>query len=74
MDQQWPAVGSGALNTTVLAKVLLKEVSIAAITPTIVRLQVKLQGENTALPINRKLGLLSMALFILFMGFSRQEY
>ena len=28
MGQQWPAVGSGALNTTVGAQVLLKEVTI----------------------------------------------
>ena len=53
---------------------LLKEVAIIFITSTIVWPQVKLQGENTAPPINRKLGLLSMALFVLFMGFSRQEY
>ena len=52
MGPQWPAVGSGALNTTVHAKVLLKEV---AITPTIVWPQAQLQGGNTAPPINRKL-------------------
>ena len=49
---QWPAVGLGALNTTVLAQVLLKEF---AITPTIVWPQARLQGGNTAPPINRKL-------------------
>ena len=44
----------GALNTTVLAKVLLKEVTITTIIPTIVWPQAK-QGGNTVLPINRKL-------------------
>ena len=33
---QWPAAGSGALNTTVRTHILLKEVAIIFITPTIV--------------------------------------
>ena len=36
MGQQWPAAGSGALNTTVHAEVLLKEVAITFITTSIV--------------------------------------
>ena len=36
MGQQWPAVGSEVLNTTVLAYALLKEVPVTAIAPTIV--------------------------------------
>ena len=36
MGQQWPAAGSEALNTTMRAQVLLKEVAITTITPTIV--------------------------------------
>ena len=36
VTQQWPAAGSGALNTTVCAQILLKEVTIIFITPTIV--------------------------------------
>ena len=36
VSRQWPAAGSGALNTTVCAQVLLKEVTIIFITPTIV--------------------------------------
>ena len=52
-DVGWvAALGSGALNTTVLALALLKEVIITATTPTMVRPQAKLQGGNTALPIN----------------------
>ena len=47
VGQQWPAVWSGAWNTTVLAKALLKEVTI---TPTIVWPQAKLQEGNTAPP------------------------
>ena len=42
-------------NTTVHAKELLKEVTIIFITPVIVWSQVKKQGGNTALPINRNL-------------------
>ena len=38
---QWPVAGSGALNTTVLAQDLLKEVAIIFIIPTIVWSQVK---------------------------------
>ena len=60
--QESPAevwVGSGllqsaALNTTVRAQDLLKEVAIVFITPTIVCSQVKRQGGDTAPPINRK--------------------
>ena len=50
VGQQGPIAGSGALNTTVPVQVLSKEVSIIVITP-------KVMGENTALPINRKLDL-----------------
>ena len=46
------ALGSGALNTTVLALALLKEVTVTATTPTMVRPQARLQGGNTAPPIN----------------------
>ena len=52
MGQQWPAAGLGALS----AWDLLKKVAIIFITSTIVGAQVKQQGGNTALPINRKLG------------------
>ena len=54
---QWPAQGSGALNTTVRAQILLKEVAITFITPTIVWPQAKQQGGKIAplSPINRKL-------------------
>ena len=38
-----------------LVFVLMKKVAITTITPTIVWSQAKLQGENTAPPINRKL-------------------
>ena len=55
MGQLWPAAGSGALNTTVHAEVLLKEVAITFITTSIVWPQTKQQGGNTAQPINRKL-------------------
>ena len=58
MDQQWPAAGLSALNTTyttLRTQDLLKEVAIIFITPTIVWSQVKQQGGNTAPPINRKL-------------------
>ena len=56
--------GSGELNTTVRTQVLLKAVTITIITPIIVLPQVKQQGGNTVLPINRKLDkvLLSQAL------------
>ena len=47
--------GSGTLNTTMCAQVLLKVAAIIFITSTIVWPQVKLQGGNTALPTNRKL-------------------
>ena len=51
----WPAAGLGALSVAVHAWDLLKEVTIIFINSTIVWPQVKLQGGNTALPINRKL-------------------
>ena len=47
--------GLGALSEAVHAWDLLKEVAIFFITSTIVWSQVKQQGGNTALPINRKL-------------------
>ena len=55
MGQRWPAAGLGALSAAVHAWGLLKEVAIIFITSTIVWPQVKQQGENTALHINRKL-------------------
>ena len=55
MGRWWPAAGSGALNVAVRAWDILKEVASIFITFTIVRPQVKQQGGNTALPINRKL-------------------
>ena len=55
MGRQWPAAGSGALSVAVHARELLKEVTIIFITSTIVWSQVKQQGRNRALPINRKL-------------------
>ena len=55
MGQWWPAAGLGALSVAVHAWDLLKEVTIIFITSTIVWPQVKQQGGNTALPINRKL-------------------
>ena len=53
MGQQWPAAGLGALSA-VHAWDVLKEVAIIFITSTIVWPQVKQQGGNTVLPINRK--------------------
>ena len=59
--QQFPAetwLDSGrlhVLNTTAQAKDLWKEVTIIFITPVIVWSQVKQQGGNTALPIDRNL-------------------
>ena len=53
IGQQWPAPGSGVLNITVCAQDHLKEVTIIFITPTITWSQVKQQGVNTALPLNR---------------------
>ena len=47
--------GVRTLNTVVCAKVILKEVAITFITPTIFWPQAKQQGKNTALLINRKL-------------------
>ena len=55
MGQQWPAAGSGALNTTVHAQILLKEVAITFIIPTIVSPQAKQQRRHRALSINGKL-------------------
>ena len=55
MGQQWPGAGSGALSGAVHAWDLLKEVTIILIISIIVWPQVKQQGGNTALPINRKL-------------------
>ena len=43
MRWQWPAAGSGALNTTARAQVPLKEVTIILITPTIIWPQAKQQ-------------------------------
>ena len=55
VDWWWPAAGSGALSAAVTAWDLSKEVAIIFITSTIVWPQVKQQGGNTALPIDRKL-------------------
>ena len=55
MGELWPAAGSGALSTAVHACDILKEVAIIFITSNLVWTQVKQQGGNTALPINRKL-------------------
>ena len=49
------AAGLGALSAAVCAWDLLNKVTIIFITSTIVWSQVKQQGGNTALPINRKL-------------------
>ena len=54
MGRWWPAAGLGALSAAVPSQDLLKEVTIIFITSTIVWPQVKQQGGNTALPINRK--------------------
>ena len=53
MCQRWPAAVSGTLTTTVQAKILLKEVAITAIIPTIVWPQAKQQTGSTDMPINR---------------------
>ena len=42
VGRQWPAVGSGALDTPVLVQVLWKDIAIIAITPTILWPQEKL--------------------------------
>ena len=55
MGQWWPAAGLGALSAAVPAWDLLKEVAIIFITFTIVWPQVKQQGGNIALHINRRL-------------------
>ena len=55
MGQWWPAAGSGALSVAVPEWDILKEDTIIFITSTIVWPQVKQQGGNTALPMNRKL-------------------
>ena len=51
----WPAKVSGALSVAVCTQDLLKKVPIFFITSTIVWSQVKQQGGNRALPINKKL-------------------
>ena len=56
VGQQWPAAGSGALSAAMRVWDLLKEITIIFITSTVVWPQVKQQGGNTVLPINRKLG------------------
>ena len=53
MGWQWPAAGLGALSVAMHAWDLLKEAAINFITSTIVWSQIKQQGGNTALPINR---------------------
>ena len=50
-----PCCRLGALSASVPAWDLLKEVAIIFIVSTIVWSQVKQQGRNTVLPINRKL-------------------
>ena len=55
MGRRWPAAGLGALSAAVCAWDHLKEVAIFFITSIIVWAQVKQQGANTVLPINRKL-------------------
>ena len=55
VGQQWPAAGLGVLSVAVHTYDLLKEVAIIFITFTIVWSQIKQQGGNTALSINRKL-------------------
>ena len=55
MGQWWPAAGPGAPSVAVCVWDLLKEVTIIFITSAIVWPQVKQQGGNTVLPINRKL-------------------
>ena len=56
MGLRWPAAGSGALSVAECARELLKEAAIIFTTSTTVWSQVKQQGGNTGLPINRKLG------------------
>ena len=55
MGWHWPAAGSGELHEEVHTQDLLKEITIIFITSTILWSQVKQQGGNTALTINRKL-------------------
>ena len=55
MGWQWLAAGSGALSAAAGVWELLKEVTIIFITSAIIWPQVKQQGGNTALSINRKL-------------------
>ena len=55
MDWQWPAAGCGALSVAMHTGNLLREVTIIFITSTIIWSQVKQQGGNKVLPINRKL-------------------
>ena len=54
VSQQWLAAGSQALNTTVRAQVLLKEVTITIITPTVVWPQVKQKGGKHSPPPQQK--------------------
>ena len=63
MGRRWPTTGSEALNTSGLEKVILKEVTITVLPPTIVWPQAKQQGGNIASPINKHWikDLLSMA-------------
>ena len=56
VHQVWPGVGLGSLTVAMHARHLLKEIAIISITSTIVWPQVRQQGGNIALPINRKLG------------------
>ena len=64
MGQKWLATGSVALSTTVRALILLKEVTITTITPTIVWPQANHQGGNIAGPLTENWikDLLSLAL------------
>ena len=57
MGWWWPAAGLGALSAAAGAWELLKEGTIIFITSAIIWPQVKQQGGNTALSINRKLDL-----------------
>ena len=52
---RWPAEGLGAMSVAVCTQDLLKKVPILFIIFMIVWSQVKQQGGNRALPINKKL-------------------
>ena len=56
MGQQYTAAGLGALSAPVRAWDLVKKITIIVINSTTVWSQVKQQGGNTSLSINRKLG------------------